>query len=172
MPAWVVHFQEWTGLVSDAPTGVPGHRDFREYPCNGGRGVALEAGMSCILGRRGGRTSWSRPRLQRRSYAIAANVTQVINVAGGCTPAVAGLGAIRGLNFWAGTIPGFVRMVVDALLNGLCGMDWADYLRDQATMYRQLAEQTDHPAVHNEMLELASVCEEVANNVEDHLTGG
>jgi hypothetical protein len=69
-------------------------------------------------------------------------------------------------------IPGFVLMVVDALLNGLCGMDWADYLRDQATNYRQLAEQTDDPAVQNEMLELASVCEEVANNVEDHLTGG
>ena len=51
-------------------------------------------------------------------------------------------------------------------------MDWADYLRDQATMYRQLAEQTDDPAVQNEMLELASVCEEVANNMEDHLTGG
>jgi len=65
-----------------------------------------------------------------------------------------------------------VRMVVDGLLNGLCGMDWADYLRDQATMYRQLAEQTDDPAVQNEMLELASVCEEVANNMEDHLTGG
>jgi hypothetical protein len=77
-----------------------------------------------------------------------------------------------GPNFWAGTIPGFVLMVVEALLNGLCGMDWADYLRDQATMYRQLAEQTDDPAVQNEMLELASVCEEVANNMEDHLTGG
>jgi hypothetical protein len=60
----------------------------------------------------------------------------------------------------------------DALLNGLCGMDWADYLRDQATMYLQLAEQADDPAVQNEMLELASVCEEVANNMEDHLTGG
>ena len=41
-------------------------------------------------------------------------------------------------------------------------MDWADYLRDQATMYLQLAEQADDPAVQNEMLELASVCEEVA----------
>ena len=47
-------------------------------------------------------------------------------------------------------------------------MDWADYLRDQATMYLQLAEQADDPAV----LELASVCEEVANNMEDHLTPG
>jgi hypothetical protein len=34
------------------------------------------------------------------------------------------------------------------------------------------AEQTDDPVVKNEMLELASVCEEVANNIEDHLTGG
>jgi hypothetical protein len=51
-------------------------------------------------------------------------------------------------------------------------MDWADYLRDQAAKYRQLAEQTDDPAVKDEMLELASVCEEVANNIEDHLTGG
>jgi hypothetical protein len=55
---------------------------------------------------------------------------------------------------------------------GLWGMDWPDYLRDQAVMYRQLAEQADDPVVKNEMLELASVCEEVANNIEDHLTGG
>jgi D-isomer specific 2-hydroxyacid dehydrogenase, NAD binding domain len=46
---------------------------------------------------------------------------------------------------------------------GLCGMhDWPDYLRDAAAMYRKLAEQADDPVVKNEMLELASVCEEVA----------
>ncbi len=39
-------------------------------------------------------------------------------------------------------------------------------------MYRKLAEQTDDPVVKNEMLELASVCVQVANNIEDHLTGG
>jgi hypothetical protein len=39
-------------------------------------------------------------------------------------------------------------------------------------MYRKLAEQTDDPVVKNKMLELASVCVEVANNIEDHLTGG
>jgi len=39
-------------------------------------------------------------------------------------------------------------------------------------MYRKLAEQTDDPVVKNEMLELASVCVEVANNIEDHLAGG
>ena len=54
----------------------------------------------------------------------------------------------------------------------LCGMELSDYLRDQAVMYRKLAEQADDPVVKNEMLELASVCEEVANNIEDHLTGG
>ena len=39
-------------------------------------------------------------------------------------------------------------------------------------MYRKLAEQTDDPVVKNEMLELASVCVEVANNIEDHQIGG
>ena len=51
-------------------------------------------------------------------------------------------------------------------------MEWPDYLRDQASMYRQQAEQSDDPIVKDELLELASVCEEVANNIEDHLTGG
>jgi hypothetical protein len=55
---------------------------------------------------------------------------------------------------------------------GLCGNGWPDYLRDQAAMYRKLAEQTDGSVVKNELLELASVCDEVANNIEDHLTGG
>jgi hypothetical protein len=51
-------------------------------------------------------------------------------------------------------------------------MEWSDYLRDEAKKYRQAAEQTDDPAIKDELLELASVCEEVANNIEDHLTGG
>ena len=38
-------------------------------------------------------------------------------------------------------------------------MELSDYLRDQAVMYRQLAERSDDPVVKNEMLELASVCE-------------
>ena len=51
-------------------------------------------------------------------------------------------------------------------------MDWPDYLRYQAAMYRKLAEEPDNPVVKTELLDLASVCEEVANNIEDHLTGG
>ena len=37
-------------------------------------------------------------------------------------------------------------------------------------MYRQQAEQTDDSIVKNELLELASICKEVVNHIEDHLT--
>ena len=62
----------------------------------------------------------------------------------------------------------------DSKLNGTVfgTHDWPYHLRGQAAMYRKLAEQTDDPTVKNELLELASVCEEAANNIEDHLTGG
>ena len=58
-------------------------------------------------------------------------------------------------------------------LNGaVFGMhDWPDSLRGQAAMYRRLADEADDPFVKNELLELASVCEEVADNIENHLTG-
>jgi hypothetical protein len=54
----------------------------------------------------------------------------------------------------------------------LSGMDYADYLRDQAAKYRQLAAMTDDPFIRQELLELASVCEDAADTIEDHLTGG
>jgi hypothetical protein len=38
-------------------------------------------------------------------------------------------------------------------------------------MHRKLTEQTDDPIIENELLDSASVCEEVDNNIEDHLTG-
>ena len=50
--------------------------------------------------------------------------------------------------------------------------DWPDRLRDHAAIYRQLAERTDDPIVKTELLALASVCDEIADNIEDHLTGG
>jgi hypothetical protein len=37
----------------------------------------------------------------------------------------------------------------------LCAMELADYPRDQAVMYRRLAERSDDPVVKNKMLELA-----------------
>ena len=63
-------------------------------------------------------------------------------------------------------------LAVTAQLVGLCSMDRPDHQRDDAAKYRKLAEQTDDPAIKIELLELASVCEEVASNIEDHLTGG
>jgi hypothetical protein len=50
--------------------------------------------------------------------------------------------------------------------------DWLNYLWDQAAMCRKLVEQADDPLVKTEMLALASVCEEIAENIEDHLTSG
>jgi len=49
---------------------------------------------------------------------------------------------------------------------------WSECLRGQAATYRKLAEQTDDPVVKKNSLDLASLCDEVANNIEDHLTGG
>jgi hypothetical protein len=50
--------------------------------------------------------------------------------------------------------------------------DWLNYLRDQAARCRKLVKQADDPLVKTEMLALASVCEEIAENIEDHLTSG
>jgi hypothetical protein len=50
-------------------------------------------------------------------------------------------------------------------------MDWDDYLRQQAAIYRQLAEKTEDAFIKQELLELAAVCE-VANKIEDRLASG
>ena len=62
----------------------------------------------------------------------------------------------------------------DSKLNGtVFGIhDWLNYLQDQAATYRKLVERADDPLVKTELLALASVCEEIADNIEDHLTGG
>ena len=49
--------------------------------------------------------------------------------------------------------------------------DWLNFLQDQAAKYRKLVEQADDPFVKTELLALASVCDEIADNIEDHLTG-
>jgi hypothetical protein len=51
-------------------------------------------------------------------------------------------------------------------------MEYSDYLRDQAEMYRQQADATDDPAVRQDLLECAEVCDEVACEVEDARLGG
>jgi predicted component of type VI protein secretion system len=59
-------------------------------------------------------------------------------------------------------------------LNGaaLGTLYWLNYLRDQAATYRGLVEKADDPLVKVELRALASVCDEIADNIEDHLTGG
>src|SRR5262249_28457167 len=49
---------------------------------------------------------------------------------------------------------------------------WDDYLRHEAATYRQLAEKPENVFGKQELLDLAAVCEEVANSIEDRLTGG
>ena len=51
-------------------------------------------------------------------------------------------------------------------------MDYDDYLREEAAKYRRLAEQATDDFIRKELLELALVCEEVADAIEDRLTGG
>jgi hypothetical protein len=54
----------------------------------------------------------------------------------------------------------------------MASMDWDDFLRHEAVMYRQLAEKTKNVFGKQELLDLAAVCEEVANSIEDRLTAG
>lgn len=49
--------------------------------------------------------------------------------------------------------------------------DWPDRLRVHAAIYREIAERADDPFIKDELLDLASVCEEAASNIEDHLMG-
>jgi len=58
------------------------------------------------------------------------------------------------------------------VFRAMANMDWDDYLRQEASMYRQLAEKTENVIGKQELLDLAAVCDEVANSIEDRLTGG
>src|SRR5262245_14509024 len=58
------------------------------------------------------------------------------------------------------------------VLRAMANMDWDDYLRHEAVIYRQLAEKTENIFGKQELFDLAAVCEEVANSIEDRLTGG
>jgi len=51
-------------------------------------------------------------------------------------------------------------------------MDWSDYLRDEAARYRQLAEKAEDLSIKQELLDLAVVCEDVANDLDDRIPGG
>jgi len=51
-------------------------------------------------------------------------------------------------------------------------MEFDDYLRYQAANYRQLADKAENETDKEEFLDLAATCEEIANDIEDRLTGG
>lgn len=51
-------------------------------------------------------------------------------------------------------------------------MEYSDYLRDQAEMYRRQAEATADPDLKQDLIECAEVCDEVACEVEDSCMGG
>jgi hypothetical protein len=51
-------------------------------------------------------------------------------------------------------------------------MQYVDYLRGEAEKYRQLAEQSKDPVECQELLDLASACEEAARCREELLSGG
>jgi hypothetical protein len=59
-------------------------------------------------------------------------------------------------------------------LNGtvLDSLYWLNYLRDQAATYRKLVGRADDPVIKVELRALASVCEEIAANIELHVMGG
>jgi hypothetical protein len=48
----------------------------------------------------------------------------------------------------------------------------SDYLRDQATKFLELAAQTNDPVAKQEFCELARVCEEVADDMDDRRVSG
>jgi hypothetical protein len=58
------------------------------------------------------------------------------------------------------------------VLRAMANMDWDDYIRHEAVVYRQLAEKTENVFGKQELFDLAAVCEEVANNIEDRLASG
>jgi hypothetical protein len=49
--------------------------------------------------------------------------------------------------------------------------DLLNYLRDQAATCRKLVERAVDPLVKTELHALASVCDEIVDNIEDDLTG-
>ena len=49
---------------------------------------------------------------------------------------------------------------------------YSDYLREEAAKYRKLADEAADPLIRQEFLELAEVCEEVADKIEDRRASG
>jgi hypothetical protein len=48
----------------------------------------------------------------------------------------------------------------------------SDYLREQAAEYRLLAEKAEDPAIKEDLIETAAVCEEVADSIDHRRASG
>jgi hypothetical protein len=59
-------------------------------------------------------------------------------------------------------VPGqpIIRLASRSNMSRKARMDWADYLRDQAAKYRQLAETAEELSVKEVLLDWAAICEE------------
>ena len=51
-------------------------------------------------------------------------------------------------------------------------LHYSDYLREQAEQYRTLAANATDAAIKQDFIELAEVCEEVANRIDDRRASG
>jgi hypothetical protein len=51
-------------------------------------------------------------------------------------------------------------------------MHYSDCLREQAATYRQFAKAAEDAVAKQELFELAAVCKEVANEIDDQRTSG
>jgi hypothetical protein len=51
-------------------------------------------------------------------------------------------------------------------------MEYSDYLRDQASAYRRLAESAADPAVKVDLFESAEICEMVADDLDNRRPAG
>jgi hypothetical protein len=49
---------------------------------------------------------------------------------------------------------------------------YSDYVREQAANYRELAEKAEDSRIKKEFLELAAICDEVANKIDDRRASG
>jgi len=49
---------------------------------------------------------------------------------------------------------------------------YSDYLREQAVKYRELAEKAEESVIKQEFFDLATVCEDVANKIDDRRASG
>jgi hypothetical protein len=51
-------------------------------------------------------------------------------------------------------------------------MEYVAYLRDQAEKFRELADLAQDPEIARELRELAAVCEQVADDIEERIPAG